>query len=1030
MYTLRIFIWQALTVFCTCPVWAQLNQPNFERLNLEQGLSQGTVYCMLQDQKGFLWVGTQDGLNKYDGYSFTVFRYDRQDTMSISDNWINCLFEDNEGYLWIGTLSGGLNRFDRAAASFTNYRFLEQRPGSLASDNITTILQDHRGNLWVGTDQGLSRKDGDIFVNYEVLVGQEASTLVHQLFEDSQNRLWVGTDKGLFFYNQDKDQLQAAGDDSFTFPPYDVRDMVEIEPGILLVGTQSGLYQLQTNPGSWVSKAVSFSEIRDNKVNALEVDTNHGIWIGYDNEGTIQWDPQSDSHISLKYKPDQMRSLSNDLVYDILQGKFGNIWIGTLNGISRYNMSNIKFRLFQNIPGITGHTGNSIFSITKDESGHLWTATRDGIYRRNLQTGIITRFNSKSKPSLQDDSFRTVFLDHNNKIWIGSVSGFIDILDPKTMETVSYSLKDSNAPNPIYCIFETDQGAIWLGAKNGLYAFDRQKHAFQHYPLDEIRSIKEDSQGFFWIGTLGAGVYRFTPGTATFQHFRHDPNDRKSLSHDIVASIYIDPLDTLWIGTASGFNKYHKDEGIFYNFSIGDGLPAEVVYGILPGDEKHLWLSTNNGLTKFDRQKQTFRTYHISDGLQGSEFNAGGYYRSQAGELFFGGLDGVNAFFPEEIKDQPLLPEVILTGFKVLNENRVLEKSLEYITSIDLSYKDYFFSFEFTALHLAAPERNRYAYKLEGFDRDWIYTDRRFANYTNLDPGNYTFKVKASNNDGVWNEAGLAVDIFIAPPFWRTLWFYMLSLLTLGAMIYLIYRLRVGQIRKEEKLKTEFNRKLSEVEMSALRSQMNPHFLFNSLNSINRYIVKSDPETASGYLTKFSRLIRLILQNSKSAAIPLSDELEALKLYIEMEDLRFENKFDYNIQLDPDIEADYLEVPPMMIQPYVENAIWHGLMHKESKGYLMVSIHKDRGSLKCIIEDNGIGREKARDLKTKSATTRKSMGMKITSDRLSLINDKYQKETAVKVEDLKDPLGYAKGTRVTLTIPIEVESWDTKTTVK
>ena len=416
-------------------------------------------------------------------------------------------------------------------------------------------------------------------------------------------------------------------------------------------------------------------------------------------------------------------------------------------------------------------------------------------------------------------------------------------------------------------------------------------------------------------------------------------------------------------------------------------------------------------------------TIRVSDGLQGSEFNAGAYHRSTDGELFFGGIDGYNAFYPSSIKDNQQTPSVVLTGFNVFNKARSLGQSLETTDTITLSHRDSFFSFEFAGLHLVAPEKNQYAYMMEGFDREWIHDERRFASYTNLDPGTYTFKVKASNNDGIWNENGLAVVVNITPPFWKTWWFYLIGLVIAAVIIYGFYRFRIAQVRKEEKLKTEFNKKLAEVEMTALRAQMNPHFLFNCLNSINRYIVKSDPETASGYLTKFSRLIRLILQNSKSATVPLESELEALKLYIEMEEMRFDNQFDYKIQVGKNIEPQYVAVPPMILQPYVENAIWHGLMHKEDKGSLLIDLSLEEKWLRCVIEDNGIGRQKAQDLKSKSATRKKSMGMKITSDRLSLVNHLYNQKTKVDVIDLEDTNKKPTGTRVIVNIPLMEEAW-------
>ncbi len=1004
-------------------LWAQQPGWYFDQINLEQGLSQGTINCMLQDQKGLLWIGTQDGLNKFDGYSFSVYRYHNTDTLSISDNWITSLYEDHQGFIWVGTLSGGLNRFDRTTGSFKQYRQIEDVDYTIPSDHIRHITEDRAGALWIASDLGLSMKGIQGFINYRFSSISSDPPDINFLFNSPDGSLWIGSNQGLYRFNYQSDQIEVMPIKGL--PDIDFRAALVMDKDDVLIGGHPGLYRLSQEAGEWVAKEITHDKITDNLVNAMEQDSNGNWWIGYDTEGIIVWNGK-ESIASIRYEPTQNQSLTNDKVHEILNGKFGNIWIGTLNGINRYNMGNRKFDLYQNIPGLSGHSGNSIFGITTDKQGYLWTATRAGIFRTDQQTAQVQKFDSESNPPLQANSFRSVYRDNEGLIWIGSATGSLDILDPATMKVTQLQLSHSGSGNAIYSIFESSQGDLYLGTTSGLYQKSHESDQWQHYPMEEIRAISEDRNHNLWIGTLGAGMYKFIPETQQFQQFRHQPDDPHSLSHDIVACIYVDPGDTLWIGTASGFNRYHPQDGKFEHYNIGQGLPGEVVYGILPDNEGKLWLSTNNGLTEYNRLEDSFRTYYTSDGLQGNEFNAGAFHQSQEGKLYFGGLNGVNAFHPGSIKNHPLLPEIVLTGFKVLNEDRTLKQSLESIQSIGLTYKDYFFSFEFSAVHLAAPEHNRYAYKMEGFDQDWIYTDRRFASYTNLDPGDYKFKVIASNSDGVWTDEELVIDIHIAPPFWKTWWFYLIAALLILGMIYFAYRFRIAQIRKQEEIKTEFNRRISEVEMKALRSQMNPHFLFNCLNSINRYIVKSDPETASGYLTKFSRLIRLILQNSKSATIPLIQELEALTLYIEMEELRFENKFDYQIQIGDQVEADYIEVPPMMIQPYVENAIWHGLMHKTEKGSLLIDIQREEQTLICVVEDNGIGRKKAGELKTKSATKNKSLGMKITSDRLAIINNLHHKRSVVQVEDLVDETGLPMGTRVTLKIPVEIDSWEIK----
>jgi ligand-binding sensor domain-containing protein len=1017
-------------------LYSQQNIVQFEHINLEDGLSQGSVYCSLQDQKGFLWFGTQDGLNKYDGYQFTVYRHNKYDSSSLSDNCINAMHEDSNGYLWIGTLSGGLNRFDRHTNSFKSFQVSKQDQESISSNSVSCIFQDHSGKLWVGTDNGLNRMDGERFTKF--MHDQSNSfgisgNSITCIFEDSQKILWFGTTQGLNRYDPVTQSFRRI----LLYPEADqnksnyITSVYEDKNRNLFVGTnEAGLFQ-STLPNTGIVpsfKQIIFPGIHRNEVSSLLSDADGNIWIGYQEEGLIRWNAVSGEHIYIRTNPAQPTSLSNDRVSSLFFDKFGNLWVGTLNGINKVNLSNQKFASYQNKPGLPGDIRNSIFAITKDAMGNIWTGTRGGLFLLNRKRELVEYRHQPESPGRREDAIRSIYIDKNDRLWIGTEKGTLEVVDPTTKTFQATAIDPQWRENPIYVIRQDLNNILWLGTSEGLYSMDPVSKKIRYHDWmktiqtgtkrREIRSIEIDERGNLWIGTRGAGLFYFDKQKAIFTNFQNNPKDSHSISNNVVGCIYIEKgSDMIWLGTTSGFNKFIPREKKFYSYTEKDGLPNDVVYGILPDDDGFLWLSTNNGVAKFDPEHETFRKYDKSDGLQGSEFNAGAYYRSNDGELFFGGINGYNSFYPRDVKDNTLLPEVVLTGFKVLNEDVGLAASLEYTDTITLTHKDYVFSLEFAAIHLTAPEKNRYAYTLEGFDEDWVYTQRRFATYTNLDPGGYVFKVKASNNDGIWNDKGLSISIFIRPPFWRTWWFYALVSVLVASIVWTLYKFRVGQIRKEEKLKTEFNKRLADVEMTALRAQMNPHFLFNCLNSINRFIVRNDAETASNYLTKFSRLIRLILQNSKSPTIALKSELEALKLYIDMEEMRFENRFDYHIHVDDTIEVEYVEVPPLLLQPYVENAIWHGLMHKEAKGKLTIEITKEGNRLRCMIEDNGIGRQKAQQLKSKSATRNKPMGMKITTDRLNL----YQKQTEVQVVDLLDLNGDPSGTRVILGMPYAIE---------
>jgi hypothetical protein len=528
----------------------------------------------------------------------------------------------------------------------------------------------------------------------------------------------------------------------------------------------------------------------------------------------------------------------------------------------------------------------------------------------------------------------------------------------------------------------------------------------------------------------------------------------------------------------------------FTTYTEKHGLAGNAVKSILEDNQGDLWLGTNHGLSRFSPQQQTFTNYHVKDGLQSDLFTTayagGARCKGRDGTLYFGGENGFNAFHPARIRPNSFMPPVVITQFKLF------DKPLpgKHETSlIELEYDQNFFSLGFAALSYRSPEKNQYAYQLKGVDKDWVYSgNRHSANYTDIEPGSYSFKVKASNNDGVWNQKGTSIRILIHPPWWRTFWAYSFYFLCFLAGVFAVDRyqrqrliqrerekarereleqareiekanqvlalqkqelaqqkeelestlehlkatqvqlvaqekatleneLKLERLAKQQE-RTAYQNRMTELEMQALRAQMNPHFIFNCLNSINRFILKNQSEAASDYLTKFSRLIRLILLNSQSQSVPLENELEALRLYLEMEILRFEGRFQFQINPDPALEVEDLEVPPLIIQPYVENAIWHGLMHKEGQGHLSIDLYRQNGTLYCQITDDGVGRKKASQLKSKSASKSKSLGMQITAHRLALINSLSEKETTVEILDLVDPAGEPCGTKVVLRIPV------------
>ncbi|MBL4656632.1 MAG: histidine kinase, partial [Flavobacteriales bacterium] len=598
-------------------------------------------------------------------------------------------------------------------------------------------------------------------------------------------------------------------------------------------------------------------------------------------------------------------------------------------------------------------------------------------------------------------------------------------------------------------LFEDQEGNIWIGTEAGLGVMDVKTANFIVYKTDNedvstisglnISSICQTKDGTIWIGTSKAGFNRFDKESGTFTRYLNNPTDSSTLVDNRVRCITEGEDANLWIGTlGGGLTKFDPVSGTCVNWRAKapakyqkdkkEGLPNDMVYGILKDDNGNLWMSTNMGISKFNPRDESFRNYDVSDGLQGNEFTADAFYKSRSGEMYFGGNSGFSVFHPDSIHDNTIPPKIAFNSFKLFNEeivtgttdNSRLKKPINYADTLFLSYKDYVFSFEFAALHFGIPRKNQLAYQMVGFDRDWNYVGtRKFATYTNLDPGEYTFRVKGTNSDGIWNEKGRSIHIIISPPFWETWWFRILAVLVLVLGVLTTYNYRINKIKQEEKRKTALNQKFADLKLEALRSQLNPHFVFNCLNSIQGLINKKDDEAANLYLTKFSRLMRMILEYSRKPEILIKDEMQALELYLELENMRFRNKFDYQITLDKDIDVENMKISPMLMQPYVENAIKHGLMHKGTNGKIDIRLNLENSTLHCTIKDNGIGRQKAAQLNKTLGQYHKSAGMALTKERLDILNSLKGMDMKVTITDLFDDKNNPAGTEVKIAIPVE-----------
>jgi ligand-binding sensor domain-containing protein/signal transduction histidine kinase len=797
----------------------------FERLGIEAGLSQSTVLAILQDKFGFLWVGTQDGLNRYDGYTFKVFRPDLGVPGSISDRWVTTLFEDAQGYLWIGTRQGGLNRYDPATGQFTCYLHDQDDPHSLSSNHVTAILENKKGELWVGTTLGLNlldRQSGRFqrFASDPDIPGTLSSNFVTSLFEDSRGILWIGADDGkLNRFNSATKSFRAYVYDPKKYTVLkdnSINEIVEDHTGSLWVASSEGLNRF--DPGSSEFTRYTHlegrpSSLASNIVMSLHLDRSGILWVGTD-QGLDRFDPKTGDFTHYQFDPGDQTSLSSDAVYSIYEDRGGVLWVGTFGGgLNRYNKGQNKFTYYHHEPANPNSlSGNLIFPIYADSRGLVWIGTYgNGLNRFNPRLDLFTRYlHDPADPgSLPSNHIFSVFVDRTNTLWVGTDLG-LSRRNPASLGFVHY-FPDPADPNslsgaPVQAIFQDHSGILWIGTQYGLERFD-PSGKFIHYQADAARPtaisgnfitvIYEDRNQNLWIGTFDNGLNLFDRETETFTHYQRNRDDPASLSDNSVMAIHQDRNGNLWIATAGGgLNLYQPKTGDFLHYGEKDGLSNNVVYGILEDEAGYLWLSTNYGLSRFDPKTISFRNYTVSDGLQSNEFNMNAFARDRTGLMYFGGIDGFNTFRPAEVRDSAYAPPVVLTAFATSGQPDPSQPRPEKLSQVTLAWPNNNFSFEFAALSFSQPGRNQYAYMLENFDDGWNYIGTsREGRYTNLPGGTYHLRLRGTNNDGIWNESSQALEITVIPPFWQTWPFRILVILTLAGLVAGAYRIRVRSIQ-------------------------------------------------------------------------------------------------------------------------------------------------------------------------------------------------------------------------------------------
>jgi ligand-binding sensor domain-containing protein/two-component sensor histidine kinase len=1032
---------------------AQTNQPLFRKLSDKNGLSSNRITCFLKDSKGYLWVGTDFGLNRYDGIKFEKFFHSSYNPATISSNLITCLAEDSSGQIWIGTEADGLNCYNYTTRAFTHWQ-KNGSTGTIQDNHILSLMADKKGGLWIGYKlQGWSRlqintgqlqheNSGKIFLN---VWGQNAANIVQGFSQTTDGTTWIIQDHGLvkrlangkqtFFtdnnspYNPQNDNLfiaiQPLGDtalligtwgcgikkfniktERFTHYLFDKQYGEGSFTNIVLgIGVKNkdeywvatadrglGIFHLPTGEFRFFKHvpADSYSPPPD-ECRVVYTDKEGVLWAGFD-AGFCFWAPSLQNfHFTEPIGKTGPNNLNSTVTATYYHGKESCFYFGREFGIGlyTYNEKTAKHAL---LPFPEWHQkkwkGAYIYHIGYWQNNVLLLRTNAAWLFFNLQSQTYAPVYFKQGAITIEAYGASSTIDEEGCFWCWDAVGNYYKIDAKTLQVV---VKGGTAQNGKYP-FNQFSRLVGIASKNQLWVHDRHLGLCllntatnqidsgyltdQQKRIFDAKEIERDKRGHFWVTTYSSGLYemwKLSNGTYTYKHYTQE-----------------------------------------------QGLPELFLDKICIDSSQQIWLSAKSGIIKTNTTNPDFKLYSSQEGYNSQWTLITQLQLGDAGRLLISHRKGFTWLPAYAMEQNKVPPKLFIGSVKINNQDYTTQFLQNSESPIKLESNQNNLSISIVALNLINANQNQYAYRFIAKDSSWTFNgNNRDIVFASLKPGNYLLQIKAANNDGIWTSNYLELKFTIQWPIWQRWWFILLIAAGLTTLIYLAYRFRLKAVRKEEQLKNEFSKKMAEVEMKALRAQMNPHFIFNSLNSINRYIIKSDQATASNYLTRFAKLIRLILDSSANDTTSLEKELQLLQLYIEMEQLRFENRFEVNFITEENIHPEKILIPSMLIQPYIENAIWHGLLHKEEKGKLLIEFKLvNKNIFEVTIEDNGIGRKKAAELKSKEVLKEKSYGMAISGDRLKIVNQLYNQQASCEVVDLFDEYNRPCGTRVILKLPV------------
>lgn len=833
------------------PTIMQTEAPSlrFEDIGLDEGMTQSSANTIMQDSKGFLWIATQGGLHRFDGHEFKVYQQTPFDTTSLSENWVWGMAEASNGDIWVTTEAGGLNRLDQATGTFKKYFHDPDDSTSISSNRSFMPFEDSRGNLWVGTfGDGLNRMPAGVdgtFVRYAHVHDDSTTISSHTVFwinEDSEGFIWAGSMNGISRINIDTEEITRFLFDpearEFYGAPNNILDQYLIpgEPGSLWLATGNGLVRLNSKTGDTERYLIAPNEGEDiNPLNFLhqvvpDPDNPNVLWVGGPGTGVARFDIQSESFTSYRKDLSDPHSLTDNFVQSMFTDRSGTIWVGTATeGLAAFNPGAVNFTHLRNNPEDDQTIAPGIvWGVYEDREGTLWIGSDVGaagntLSRYDFNTGKATRyrFDPEDSTTILFGNMRVFAEDEEGNFWVGGSAG-LNKFDRSTETAVRFRhpfIEENRGRNILFSVIPTadNPNVFWVGSVGGLDRFDAITGQFEHIdlPIDQlglefgpaILTLHQDDAGILWAGS-NRGLLRINPDGEASIASVYNPDDSTTINHDQISSIVQrnNEPDILWIGMQNGgLNRFNIETNTATHYTEEDGLPSNTIYGILIDKNNTLWMSTNGGISNFDPETDTFRNYGLDDGLMALEYSQNAYSKGKNGVLYFGSGNGVTAFVPEQLHINEIPPQVVISDFKIFNKSAQigpgspLKKSLSETKTITLPYHQNEVAFDYVALHFANPKKNTYSYQLEGFDPEWINAgNKRTATYTNLPEGNYTFKVRAVNADGIWNYEGASIGLTILPPWYRTWWAYGFGLLFLGFMVYAVDRIQRTRISKKE----------------------------------------------------------------------------------------------------------------------------------------------------------------------------------------------------------------------------------------